>query len=1148
MSNTALVNNVYYTVAQYIDPILYTTPQRALVDEKLLFPLVNNAGNYQIGLQKAKIPLDTIPLTPYNIPLKRYELTLRQGSLEASAYVRQVGASSLNYVWNCDANGLVSQYSYSKTSGALSLITQSDISSIVPYVSYFVVDDFVNAYVAGSQTQGGVVNTLYIINLASLTILGNLSFSQIQGLDIDRGQKLYVADEAPSGSVVKIYSNSNSATEVILTEIFTITEGFDGNTLTNIITLCADTNLLIGYETNKFSIYDTTNFQAIQGFTDASIKSLGQASSIISAGTGNFCITDDGKVRNLFVGSKANNIQNDMITNTEYSTGVGWLPSAKFAFTNAYMFGIASDTTTYAQQYNPVNGALIGGVFQANATTGFASCATYPDRNQISASSSSRQLWYWNISGDANQWYLGDSQFEIGASVPLSWDYQNSTNKIVGIDSATNSLHITSQPIYPKNFIVGSNLNPNSTIATLYRGASAWNLAGTSQSVWTPNGTFNSGFSGSFYDQVSISAGSVLYYAKKLGNTDWIYKISSATGAVVSSYQLPNSTGGAGRYWGICRPYAGFYAMLDGNGTLTIRNDTTNAITQTIANACGTINYPIQFCYISGGQNSNNGKKCIFITNGTGLYVYTATATDGTGYALSFSTTNFVPDGYDAPMWLYQSVFYGAFFQGVPILFILTSGSTATPNNTSANTLIQVVFTDEEYTAIDFTGTSDVLDNINGAVINANSPMDYNINYGEIYMMNATQNSWNGTVTVFQVSTDLITGSFTAVSDTELANATLSFTNVILNGTSNYYTWSPITATGASNFISVAVGKTNPNEVYVLDNTYNVWRGILTGSNITFTSYEPPILATSGGYRSISLTPDTVSYDSTVYSYTISNQKAVGSKYYGNIRIPSIARDDVASQFIVSKINLGYDIFTSSTFAFVASSTLPDAFLNFAKNGEDVDAGYRNINSFQVLIDALNASFAEAYKRLKSAGGTLAEAPTISLSPSSGLWTLSYSSDYDTLGNGILFNQPLLQIVRFSSSPDTIDVGFYLLNLPPASTSLTQISKSAYLFNKLDKILFQSNTIFVSGSFVGNNSQNQIITDVDVPTEGYLDNTGQQLIYSPNFLRVFQLASNNAIDRVELNLLYSLVDGSQYQLTINPDQGWSVLLDFVRKF
>ena len=137
---------------------------------------MRDAGNYQIGLQKAKIPLDTIPLTPYNIPLKRYELTLRGagGTVEASAFLRQLNASGLNFVWNCTQNGLVSQYSYLTTGGNigdLTLITTSDISAIVPFVKFFIVDDFVNAYVAGSQTLGGLVDTLYIINLASGVVL-----------------------------------------------------------------------------------------------------------------------------------------------------------------------------------------------------------------------------------------------------------------------------------------------------------------------------------------------------------------------------------------------------------------------------------------------------------------------------------------------------------------------------------------------------------------------------------------------------------------------------------------------------------------------------------------------------------------------------------------------------------------------------------------------------------------------------------------------------------------------------------------------------------------------------------------------------------------------------------------------------------------
>ena len=107
-----------------------------------------------------------------------------------------------------------------------------------------------------------------------------------------------------------------------------------------------------------------------------------------------------------------------------------------------------------------------------------------------------------------------------------------------------------------------------------------------------------------------------------------------------------------------------------------------------------------------------------------------------------------------------------------------------------------------------------------------------------------------------------------------------------------------------------------------------------------------------------------------------------------------------------------------------------------------------------------------------------------------------------------------------------------------------------YAFNQLDKILIQSNNLFVSGSFFGGNSVSKVITDVDVPIDGFVNgNLGQVLYYQPNFLRVFQMGSGgNAIDRIQMSILYRYRDGEEYQLLLPPNEAFSVKLDFIKRF
>jgi hypothetical protein len=682
--------------------------------------------------------------------------------------------------------------------------------------------------------------------------------------------------------------------------------------------------------------------------------------------------------------------------------------------------------------------------------------------------------------------------------------------------------------------VIGTNVSGTSPLVSVQRYATGWNKDdGSNTSAVISNGVFNQTASGTLVDGYQAEDGS-LYYLQNITGTGWVVTHYSINGSIIGTITLPSQD----VYFGIAHVLGDYFAVMDNGGNVLIYNQG-GTLTQTIPTAVGAISVPQ--CYICGGHDIVNGISCIFLSNGTSFYVYTSTAIDGTGYALATSTSVFTPDGYVTPMYMYGGMFYGS-LTGLPTLYIVTSGANASPGLSTSQSIFQVSFLDGTYSAIDFTNTVLFQNILTPSEINA--PLSAGFNIGEMYVMTSIVEVWNGNVQVINVATKSPTSSMTVISDTVLANLTTSFFAVQLGGASEYYTWQPIVSTGATSFSGIAVGRKNPNNLYVLDASGNAWKGTLSGLTIAFSAYTP---INGSPYTSISLTPDVTEYDSTVYCYTISNQALVGSQYYGASQIPSIAKNDITSQFVVSVANTKYDYFDASTFVKTSSALNTSAFFAFVKNGEDVDVGPRNIFSFQVLTNAINDAFAEAYTRLKAQGGTLAEAPTIELSQT-GYWTLNYSSDYTNSGNGILFNQALLQIVRFYSVSDAIDAGFNLIKLPIGSTTQTQLSKSAYLFNKLDKILFQSNTIFVSGSYLGNNSQNQIITDVDVPTEEFLDNTGQTLIYSPNFLRVFQIASNNPIDRIQVNVLYSLVDGSQYQLTILPDMSWSTLLDFVKRF
>ena len=1147
MSNTALVQNLYYTVNQYVDPVLYLTPQPAGEDSKLLYPIFKTASDYQIGIAKAKIPLDTIPLTQSNIPLKRYEVILREGANESTAYLNQLNANANNYLWNCSPSGVIAQY---KTAGAtFTPVANTDLSSFIDggIVQYFLVDDYFNAYLAYSSPSGGIVDKLVVVNITFQSQLEFLQLDQIQGMDLDRNNQLYVANEAPSGSVVNVYRNQNSATEVVLTLIHQITTGYASDPLTTISTISADTSLLVGYNSNKFAIYNTSTYQPYTGFTDAGITHLGKASALLSAGQGSFVICDDGAVNNLFVGSTSAGIATNMVSSTPVGGG-NWLPTAKFVFTNSYVFSIGTDNRVYYQFYNPSTGTISGAPQLVNSvdTTSYNNVCLYSDRSGGFFANSTDLLYAFNIDNyTTNNFYLIDSSFGPDGGAPKSYDYQNTSKKMVAVGSDGN-LYISSKAIYPKNFAVNAffpfDVTKNAVVDTFGVG---YNAPGTFTSSVNSTGVETTNYSG--------PVGSFITGTKQwiLDGSNVLTSYLKTTGALTDTYQLPLSNEG----FNACNIDDLNCVILDASGNVYFVDLSNGSIVSQFTipdEPTAQLGLSVFFNPLSDLSSS----VAICINNQTKFYIYTIPHTTLNVPPTLQLTSTFAPEqgSYAGNQWIYYCQFmFAPEIQGFPVLFFLTSGNVETPSNLTCNSLWSVVFNGAPTfsAGVNYQNSFLVSEGTFPSLCVGNA-MDVNTSVGELYVSTGTQFQQgipftnSGELLVFNVNNSFSNSSTITLPLPANAQST-SFDYFSPQKT---YTWIPITATGgATTFSSVAVGQRNPNNLYVLNSAGNAFFGTIAGTQsaptISFSSYQPPI---NGTYSSISLTPDVTSYNSVVSEYTISNQTLIGSHTYGNKLIPAISRNDITLQYCVSVSNTSFDFYDATGFSPSGSKSNSVANLIFAKNGVDLDAGPANIYTYQVFIDALNSAFTVAWGRLKAAGGQFASPPTATLNYETGLITLTYSTDYASVGNGILFNKALSSWARFYSTPDKTDVGFDLLKLPYASTSTTQTSKSIYVLNKLDKILFQSLTLYVLGSYLGVNSQNFEITSIDVPTDQYLENTGQFLTYQPSFLRIFQLAANTPIDHIQLSVLYQYIDGSQYPLLVNPDAGWSALLEFVRKF
>jgi hypothetical protein len=1137
MSNNLLTNNVFYTAQQYVDGTQYTTPQVARTDDNLLYPIIEDASKYNVALAKCSVPLGNIPLTHQNIPLKQYQVTLRNGSYEASAYLRQLNASTKDFLFNCTEAGMVYSYTYSST-GSMVFLSSVDLSIFVPNgVAFYCVDDFKNMYLATSSIPYGLIDKIVIVNITSVLLVGSLSCTSIQCMDLDRQNRLYIGDEIVGSSVVKVYNNANSASNVILTLATTITTDFDGNPLVSIRTLATDQSLIVGYDTNRFCLYNTTNFQPITGFQNTTISHLGKASAVNSSGQGTFCIVDDSMVDDVFVTVKSSVVGPNLYnasTGVLFGDGGIWNLGTKIAFAKTYGVGIGTDNFSYAFPYNSTTGQPTGSPSLFSSTPGLQSVTSFESRNNLLFSSTAGVLYGCNLDNlGTNNLSIINTGFTLSSIVPSSWDYQPHSRKIIGIDSTDYSVHSTTQPVFGKNFF--SITQPIQQIyLSLYGSGVNDNSQGPGTTSLVSNATYTLS-NMAYYDACPLPNGLVAMVGIQLNTTNYFLQVYSLlTGSLVNSWPIYSN-----HPQGIIHLGGNFTAIMFEDGTLKTYNINTGFNAQTISTGLVSTGQALG-CFISGGQNNTVNRKVIFLTFKGTLKIYTSLS-NGTGYTNVLTATGIVPNGQ-----VYAQYFGGGYFHGdglaaSPTLYLMSSGSNPAPFPQTMQAIVRFAFTDATYSAIDLTNTIQIMDGKKFAYANSwNSILTGSYRINEIYcaMSDDTNGFFNNTMVTYNLGTATQT-SQTTLDWNQYSQPTVYYPMEGL------YTWQTIAVSGVSTIQSVAVNRASPNTLYFLDSFGATYKGTLNNLAISVLPYSA--LPTAGTNTSLSITQDGVTYDSYVKCYTLSNQQQVGStEHFQGKTITSIGRNDVSLNYTIAVAQTGFYMYSSDSFVQTGSSHNTLTAFCYTKAGEDIDSGPADIYDYTVFVNALNAALDEAYVRLKGNGGTLISSPSITLDYGTQLYTLNYSSDYTKLSNGIVFNDALLRLVKFYSVKESL-TGMNKLVLPLNSTSILQTSKSAYKFNKLAKICFQSTTIFVVGSYAGSNSQNQTITDVDVPIDTFIDNQGEILFYQPSLLRPYILGSNNSIQRVELRVFYQYNDGTQYNLLISPDDSWSSLFCFVKK-
>ena len=757
---------------------------------------------------------------------------------------------------------------------------------------------------------------------------------------------------------------------------------------------------------------------------------------------------------------------------------------------NGYGFVAGGDTNTY---YLTLPITPVASFTDVNTTTAILIPVTNKNGLYAIGTGANPDFSIWR--GDTSSWYTCNTNFQIGANEIKSMDYNVNNDLAVAVDSA-NNLYQSNIPILPFNFMLWQN---NNQVITL--GSSPNSGTGSIASKALSNVSFGSGIYGiaqwgAYVYTIEGSPGSQIIVQRSF--TDYGFATTGTT------YNLVETGGNIKQ---IC-VFNTHLCVFDGTNTLRIYTLGTNTETFNSGNTYQDYSY-FSMCSL---DNVNN----LLVAADTILGIIDVSTYTETGTIFT-SPTNI----------LNVCVNIGD----------ITNGTVATFTNLVSQGPTGVI-----YKQIWNTGYAGVASET--AVVTSNDnifQIACDPYQGLLYSFTSFGTTTSGTVNVY--------GAFNNYSNVYQISypysTSLSTTGFYLpNNASNPYAWTQQTSNIPLK--SVCVSRTNSNTLYGISNTDSTtYSGTLNNNAITFSQI---VAFQSQTYNYISTTINTsVDVNTNLRTYTINNQQPLSTTIILNENIASIARNEQLRQYMVPLMKANQVASFNDALVQQYTNTLTAPFAIFAKNGADIDAGPYSINDLTLVVAAINAAFIDAYNSVKSQGGNLAEFPYLVLD-SNGLLTLNYSTDYANAGNAILFNNPLEQLCYFTATPDTIDIGFFNLFLTGSST--TQLNKSMYIFNQLDKIQIASQSLFINGQYFGANSFSQVITDIDVPIDQFPNgNVGQILYYQPSFLRVFQLTSGgNPVNRIQLSIYYAYRNGTVAIVPLVPGESFSTTIEFIKKF
>jgi len=1090
----------------------------AKYEVNLLKPLFrdNTPDNWDLCINRFRIPLNGIPLSKNNIPFQQWQVSL--------GYYN----SSNQWVYT---NAYVPQYGSKFDSLYQFILTAENVEygghSLLKKVSYAN-----NTYTVLNTLDLGVLsgNPIFVGNNNGLLVVGvvgsptitvyNESFTILATITTPHNVVNLTIDDGTNNLYV---IQSNSGVYSVVSYAFELPDNWVlANTYTSTTTPIADPRGIAFYNSNVV-VSDYTNKNLV--VWNASGEPSNHISNQNYLQPNAMCVNNGNLIVSYDLLSSLPTTEDILCTNTndtlfnvsqgETQISTGTIMSACVVYNpfsqtgKKKVFGIGrGNYYTYNQPY------------PCTISSAWNSVSTLPLLNALATNQSNNTmygynntdngyLYTWDIHNNGtNKWYLISNDFVFyGGFIDTfeSFDFM-ADNCIIasGADSVSLPVYYkTTIPICQRAFIT---FDPNKANAGMLVGINNNNL---------DNG-FISLYSNITIENINFSTDT---------NTNVIQPICYDG----TSFFIVNSTGGVNKYNNNYLLEATFPFTECGNAIYWLKTGSSGNIYAYELSTNGFRVYNSggsQVLYMGVGsllttmceiENVPNNKIYIALSSGNNIiYIYDIT----TGNPVYISA---ITAGYQV---------YGMVFNpndtATGALYVLENQQ----NNQQAygNYCERFTFTDNTYTNT----------NPQNVIMMWDQPfaqINYNANLDEVYFY-----SWYGySITIFTTEGNLI-GTVNFPSN----KGFIPYQSQIISPVVNQYT-------SSMRLSSLCVSKLNPSILYGVGYVDNmIYSGIMSSVDLNI-NWTRMTQYTGASYANIStlliqevIPPDLPATNITTFNNSFAIQNSIDSQAT-SLSFISTGKNNVLN-YASKTTNTIYSLQGST----ISTTSYPTTGIIYGcpiSAPEEISAGAYTMWSYQDYLVQINTAFTNAYNQIKTISGYApASAPLITYSASTKLFSLVVDSHYTNMNKYVIdFNTNLYNQFLFPSIVDTNNSSYRSIVVQDFGSTATllyiaQEDSTIAKFYDLVRILVQTVHIPVDGDLEGANTSIPLITDVVPDTSSLAPSS--LLIYQPTVLRWYNLHSTTGMSIIDVFFSYGTKDGSIYPIYLSPGEYASCKLEF----